>query len=57
MTPKLTRQQAIRLLAESKLPPAAKRKALLRLQVRTEYVPHQGKREMERRKSRMDGNG
>ena len=47
---KLTREDMLALIANSKLSPAGKRRAFLKLGVETEYQPHQGKREIERRR-------
>jgi hypothetical protein len=47
---KLTRLDMATLVQNSSLSPAGKRKALAKLGVDTEYQPHQGKRETERRK-------
>lgn len=44
---KMTLDQAVEVL--DKLSPAGKRKALLKQGTRTEYLPHQGKRELARR--------
>jgi hypothetical protein len=47
--PSLTRDQIIKAVANSSEAPAAKRKTLAMLGVKTEYVAHQGKKEMARR--------
>jgi len=47
---KLSRMDMVTLITNSNLAPAGKRKALRKLGIETEYQPHQGKREIERRK-------
>ncbi len=50
MSKTMSLQQAMRVIADAPLSPAAKRKLLLSKGVVTEYQPHQGKREIERRR-------
>ena len=45
----LTREDMLTLVANSSLSPAGKRRAFAKLGVVTDYQPHQGKRECERR--------
>lgn len=54
----MNRDQLIRSIAASSDAPANKRRALAVVGVKTEYVPHQGKKEMARRlkKMRVDSN-
>lgn len=53
----MTREEAIKIIAAAPGSPAAKRKMLKRHGLLVDYQPHQGKREMERRKRRMNQNG
>jgi len=47
------RAELMTLIANSKMTPAGKRKAFLKLGVQSEYQPHQGARERARRLRRL----
>lgn len=52
----MNRAEIIKAVANSSEAPAAKRKTLAMLGVRTEYVAHQGKKEMARRLKKLAKN-
>lgn len=49
----MTRQEAIKAVANGPDSPAGKRKTLEMLGVKIEYMPHQGKKEMARRLKKL----
>lgn len=50
----MRRDELIKAIRDSEMSPSEKRKSLLKIGVKTEYIPHQGKGEMARRVKKME---